>query len=216
MSSEIKPIKQSNLTSKISHVAKVMGSITRVSGLLLTVISMHVLVIRPLVDRVDQLQSELHDIDVTLSRVAAEQTHLHATNDLLSELKTQHDEIAGARASLQQMQKLREELEIESNKIPEAMKAVTRLSELPVHLHRSELERYTTLTKPVPNPYQNNLNVAPFLSSKDGSDAHSVEAEIENSPKASKATIPPYLFISGSVEQEGKRYSSKESNRIYR
>ncbi len=216
MSSVKESKKQRNLKSSISSAAKVMGNVTRVTGLLLTVISMHILVIRPLVDRVDHLQSELHDIDVTLSKVAAEQSDLHVTNDLLSELKTQHDAIAGARATLQQMQKLREEIEIESNKIPEAMEAVSRISELPIHLHQAELERYTELVKPVPNPYQSNMDDAPSLRSEDVIHPRSLEPEIDDKPRVKKVSVPPYLFISGSIEQEAKRYSSKETNQIYR
>lgn len=183
------------LRSRFENAVKVFGSVTRVSGLLLTVISMHILVIRPLVQRVDHLQAELHGIEATLSKVAAEQSHLQSTNDLLSELRSQHDAIAGARATLQQMHKLREQIELESNKIPEAMEAVTRICELPDHLHQSELKRYTTLVKPVPGPYQ----LLP------GSGANSDSREVlpkdaslgEIHERKNRIAAAPMLYISG-------------------
>ncbi len=149
----IGPEKQRVLTDRLRLIVEKISWTTRVTGVLLSVLSMHFLVVRPLVERVDRLQNELIFVDAALSKAVAENSTILETNDLLSNLKTQHEEVAGARATIRQLQKLRDELVFEAEQFPAAMRAVTRMSELPEHVFQAEADRYSRL---VPNPAQSN------------------------------------------------------------
>lgn len=116
------------LPQRIGKFIDKLAAVTRVSGLLLSVISMHLLIIRPLVNRVDSLQLQLNAMQRSISKVAQENSHLEEANDLLSNLKAQHDEIAGARATMEQLRKLREEALLEANRVSEAAFKVNQLS----------------------------------------------------------------------------------------
>ena len=122
-----------------------MTSPLRIAGLLISVISLHLFVVRPLVDRVDVLEAELQNVDRSLSEVAGYEESLSANNDLLSELKRQHEDLAAARATVRQLQQLRLEILKEADRIPEAMAAVTRISALPDHVLTSEAELQSQL-----------------------------------------------------------------------
>ena len=152
----IRTEKQRILMDRFRFIANKISWTTRVSGVLLSVLSMHFLVVRPLVQRVDRLQSQLIFVDATLSKVAAERATLMETNELLSEIKSQHDEVAGARATIRQLQKLRDELVDEAEQFPAAMRAVRRMSELPAHVFQAEADRYSRLVPdpPIEHPHQ--------------------------------------------------------------
>ncbi|MEW4490006.1 hypothetical protein AB1L42_18125 [Thalassoglobus sp. JC818] len=117
--------------SKLMAIASRLSSPLRVSALMISVITMHLLVVQPLVERVDRLQAEIHDVDSTLSEVADHRHSLSETNDLLSQLKSQHEEVARARATVRQLEQLRREIVLESERIPETIRAVARLKQLP-------------------------------------------------------------------------------------
>ncbi|TWT51606.1 hypothetical protein KOR42_34940 [Thalassoglobus neptunius] len=125
------PADSPNFQSKLLAIASRLSSPLRVSALMISVITMHLLVVRPLVERVDRLQAEIHDVDSTLSKVADHRQSLSETNDLLSQLKSQHEEVARARATVRQLEQLRREIVLESERIPETIRAVARLKQLP-------------------------------------------------------------------------------------
>ncbi len=147
------PEKRQILRDQIRLITDKISWTTRVSGVLLSVLSMHFLVVRPLVQRVDQLQRELTFVDAALSKVDSERAAVLETNELLSSLKSQHDEVAGARATIRQLQKLRDELISESDQFPAAMRAVKRMSELPDHVFQAEADRYSHLVPDTTNAH---------------------------------------------------------------
>lgn len=165
------PDRRQKLKVQLSRLGKRISLVARFSGILLSVISMHLLIIRPLVNRVDQLQAELRETEIRFLKISAEQSTIRATNDLLTELRSQHDEIAGARATLLQLQKLREEIQCEAQEIPAALEAISRISELPDQVHHSELGRLTNLVEPSPEP----------LSTKEESKSTTPESSVETS-----------------------------------
>ncbi len=125
-----------------AFIEKVSGPL-RIAGILLSVLSMHLLVVRPLVERVGQLESELHEIDSTLEKLAQSRETIRETNSLLENLKSQHEELARARATVRQLQVLRKEIVAEAEQIPAAMQSLKRISELPNQVFESEVERYS-------------------------------------------------------------------------
>ncbi len=127
-----------------SLLEKISGPI-RIVGILMSVLSMHLLVVRPLVDRVGRLESELHGIDTTLQKIAKSRTTIRQTNSLLENLKSQHEELARARATVHQLQILRKEIAYEAEQIPAALESLKRLSELSDYVFQSEVKRYSQL-----------------------------------------------------------------------
>lgn len=82
----------------------------RLAGILLSVLSMHLLVVRPLLARLDRLREEQHAVDQTLTELSDSGTCLWETNQFLKGLRLQRDELAAARATLQQWRRLHDEL----------------------------------------------------------------------------------------------------------
>lgn len=117
----------------------------RIAALLISVISLHLFVVRPLVARVHHLETELQHVTESMLELAAYDESLATNNDLLSSLKQQHEDLAAARATVRQLSQLRLEIEKEADRIPEAMAAVTRISTLPDHVFSSEAERQAQL-----------------------------------------------------------------------
>ena len=138
-----------NIPSGLHRFFQTVAAPLRISALLISVISLHLLVVRPLVSQVNQLETQFVEINKSLTEVASHKASLAANNDLLSGLKKQHEDLAAARATVRQLDQLRKEILKESERIPEAMAAVSRISELPEHVFVSEVERHSTLF-PVP------------------------------------------------------------------
>lgn len=131
-----------------SHVGYLSGISwnTRVAGVLISIFSMHLLVVRPLVDRVDQLQAELNQMDATLSQVVGRRSSIQQTNDLLSGLSEQHERAARARATVRQLELLQSAILREAEQLPEALESVRRMSELPRRIFEAEVDRSAALS----------------------------------------------------------------------
>lgn len=87
----------------------------RIAGIVLSVVSMHLLVVRPLLSRVDRLEGDLHVADLTLTELADSGRSLWETNDFLKGLRVQREELNAARETLQQWRQFHQELRSAEN-----------------------------------------------------------------------------------------------------
>lgn len=139
------PDRWQKLRANVHSLSKKVRWATRLTGVLASVLSMHILVVRPLVDRVDRLQAELHYVDTTLSKVAGERLTVRETNNILSGLKEQHDDVAGARATVRQLHQLRREIQAEAEQIQAALDSVSRMRELSDSIQLAEMVANSSL-----------------------------------------------------------------------
>ena len=172
-----RPDRWEKIRANFHSLSKKVRWATRLTGVLASVLSMHILVVRPLVDRVDRLQAELHYVDTTLSKVAGERLTVRETNNILSGLKEQHDDLAGARATVRQLHQLRREIQAEAEQIQAALDSVTRMRELSDSIQLAELDTNSSLL-----PSLDSSAPSSQLNRTERHSAQVVEEQIANGP----------------------------------
>lgn len=126
------------------------GALLRSLGIVVSVITMHLLIVRPLVERLNGLEEQLAQTGDDLQALRGAQVTLGQSGDVMTQLRRQHDELAGARASVRQWQQLRREIELEATQIPAARAALARMADLPVLLRDTEIAMGSTPFLPLP------------------------------------------------------------------
>ena len=145
-----------NTQHGLKSLANGIATPLRIFGLLISVISLHFLVVRPLVEQVDRIEVGMQDVEHSMMQLAEHEGSLTGTTTLLKSLRSQHEDLASARATVYQLDQLRKEIIKESRQIPEAMEAVSRIGQLRDHLADIAAHQHDIL---VPNPgYEDHIS----------------------------------------------------------
>ena len=123
--------------SSLALLAQTIHWPTRVLGIVASIVSMHLLIVRPLMTRVDSLESEIHEFDSSLAVVAQRSTG-HSSMQLSSQLETRHDDIVAARATLAQISLLNREMGVEADRLEHTQAALNRLKRIPSEVSKIE------------------------------------------------------------------------------
>jgi hypothetical protein len=108
-----------------------------------TVLAVNLSIVRPMKDRMEELQREVVGMQSQLQLLVGERDQVRSTNDLLTGLKAQETAFEEARHSLATLRQFREEMSTESQKATEALGSMEKLDAL----QRTVLH-YRDLTEP--------------------------------------------------------------------
>jgi hypothetical protein len=108
-----------------------------------TVLAVNLSIVRPLKDRMEELQREVVGMQSQVQLLVGERDQVRSTNDLLTGLKAQEAAFEEARHSLAALRQFREEMTTESQKATEALASIEKLDTL----QRTVLH-YRDLTEP--------------------------------------------------------------------
>jgi len=108
-----------------------------------TVLAVNLSIVRPMKDRMEELQREVVGMQSELQLLVGERDQVRSTNDLLTGLKAQETAFEEARHSLAILRQFREEMSTESQKATEALASMEKLDAL----QRTVLH-YRDLTEP--------------------------------------------------------------------
>ena len=94
------------------------------------IVIMQLLIARPLAQRIDTMQQQMCVVDSHLVELTGSRDDVRRTNDLLSGLKTQHDQLVAAQHTVLRLKNLQREIETESGKVGTSMAALQQLAQL--------------------------------------------------------------------------------------
>jgi len=94
------------------------------------IVVMQLLIGQPLTQRIDVMQRQMTVIDSHLVELTGSRDDVRRTNDLLSGLKTQHDQLVAAQQTIVRLKTLQQEIESESRKVGTSMAALQQLAHL--------------------------------------------------------------------------------------
>ncbi|REJ97027.1 MAG: hypothetical protein DWQ29_00345 [Planctomycetota bacterium] len=100
------------------------------AGAAIGMIGVHLVSVRPTIDRIARLERQVADVEVGVHRVAAAGENVGAANSLLAALNAQAAEVEAARESLAAIDNLRLALQTEVDRAAEAEASLNRLTAL--------------------------------------------------------------------------------------
>ena len=108
-----------------------------------TVLAVNLSIVRPMKDRMEELQHEVVGMQSQLQLLVGERDQVRSTNDLLTGLKAQETAFEEARHSLATLRQFREDMSMESQKATEALGSLEKLDGL-----QKTVLHYRDLTEP--------------------------------------------------------------------
>ena len=103
---------------------------TLAGGAMIGIVVMQLLIARPLTQRIDAMQQQMSVVDSHLVELTGSRDDVSRTNDLLSGLHTQHDQLAAAQHTVVRLKNLQREIETEAGKVSTSMEALQQLAQL--------------------------------------------------------------------------------------
>ena len=94
------------------------------------IVVMQLLIARPLAQRIDSMQQQIRVVDTHLVELTGSRDDVRNTNDLLTGLKSQHDQLVAAQQTVVRLKNLQREIESEALKVGTSMAALQQLAHL--------------------------------------------------------------------------------------
>ena len=119
---------------------------TLAGGAVIGIVIMQLLIARPLAQRIDAMQNQMGVVASHLVELTGSRDDVRRTNDLLSGLQTQHDQLVAAQHTVVRLKNLQQEIESEAGKVNTSMVALQQLAQLQNTLasQRADFENAST------------------------------------------------------------------------
>ncbi len=124
------PLRDDGSSRAINDGLKSLHWPTLAGGAMIGIVLMQLMIARPLTQRIDTMQQQMSVVDSHLVELTGSRDDVRRTNDLLSGLKTQHDQLVAAQQTVVRLKNLQQEIETEARKVGTSMAALQQLAHL--------------------------------------------------------------------------------------